>query len=131
MASSRGIEMRVSKSSGDLPPLPGVPEELHEIFKDDRDSHSIGSVPGRVILDDAFTETEMKSDLRQQYPIIHIASHFVFRPGNELDSHLLLGGGQHLTLGEMRVDPDIQFGNTELLTLSACDTASGGQSDGR
>ncbi len=131
LGSSRGVGMGVSKLSGDLPALPGVPEELHEIFKNDNDSQTQGIVPGRVILDDAFTKAEMKSDLQQQYAIVHIASHFVFRPGNELDSYLLLGAGGHLTLGEMRIDPGIAFGKTELLTLSACDTASGGKSDGR
>ncbi len=40
--------------------------------------------------------------------------------------------GTRLTLAEIREDPGFTFADTELLTLSACDTAVGGtQGDGR
>ena len=88
------------------------------------------------MLDAAFTEDSMKQALGQGYPLIHIASHFDFEPGNETNSFLLLGGksteGTHLTLAELREDPDLTFTDTQLLTLSACDTAMGGSTgDGR
>ena len=36
----------------------------------------------------------MKEALRRggDYSLVHIASHFRFKPGNEYDSYLLLGG---------------------------------------
>ncbi|MGB0037204.1 MAG: CHAT domain-containing protein, partial [Candidatus Acidiferrales bacterium] len=68
--------------------------------------------------------------------LVHIASHFDFAAGNETDSFLLLGGkdaqGERLTLAELRKDPAFNFEDTQLLTLSACNTAvSGAEGDGR
>jgi CHAT domain-containing protein len=71
------------------------------------------------------------SALRQRYPLVHIASHFAFKPGDETDSSLLLGDGRLLTLAQIKSATNL-FGGVDLLTLSACDTASGGAAtDGR
>ena len=63
--------------------------------------------------------------LDKGYPALHIASHFVFKPGTERDSYLLLGDGTKLSLAQMN-DEDLDFNNVDLLTLSACETAMGG-----
>jgi CHAT domain-containing protein/tetratricopeptide (TPR) repeat protein len=119
------IGLGVSKARGDFPALPGVVDELRDIIRDrETFGRSAGLVPGRVLLDDAFTESAMKGALRQQYPIVHIASHFQFHPGNELESFLLLGDGQHLSLADLKRAPNL-FAGVDLLTLSACDTATG------
>jgi CHAT domain-containing protein/Tfp pilus assembly protein PilF len=133
ISSWRGLGMGVSKSVGGMPALPTVPDELHQIIHDTQDTAASGVLPGRVMLDEAFTENAMKIELKKNYPLVHIASHFVSAPGNERDSYLLLGEGEgkHLTLEEIRSNPDISFGDIELLTLSACNTATGGKSDGR
>jgi len=87
------------------------------------------------MIDDTFTEENLKKSLVQKYPLVHIASHFVFGAGNDTDSYLLLGGkdpqGQHLTLAEINDDPDISFNDVELLTLSACNTGVSIPGDGR
>lgn len=132
----RGLGMGVSKSYGDFSALPSVPEELHRIIRDKNVTETIGVVPGQTLLDEAFTEVAMKKALEQNYPLVHIASHFAFAPGNETNSFLLLGGkdaqGEHLSLGEIRKDPGFSFIDTELLTLSACNTAvNGAAGDGR
>lgn len=57
-------------------------------------------------------------------PVVHIASHFQFQPGNETDSALLLGDGSLLNLAKIKSLPNV-FGGVELLTLSACNTATG------
>jgi CHAT domain-containing protein len=57
--------------------------------------------------------------------LLHVASHFRFSPGTEINSFLLLGDGQHLTLGDIR-SQNYRFDNVDLLTLSACDTGMGG-----
>ncbi len=44
-------------------------------------------------LDEEFTEPAFRSSLLARYPVVHIASHFAFQPGNETNSFLLLGGG--------------------------------------
>lgn len=123
--------MGVSKPLGGMPALPTVPEELHQIIHDQQDPADSGVLPGRVMLDEAFTEDGMKSELKKNYPLVHIASHFVSAPGNDRDSYLLLGEGKHLTLAEIHDSAEITFHQTELLTLSACNTAIGGKSDGR
>jgi len=128
----RGLGLGVSKASGKLPALPTVPAELRSVIRDPGAPQGQGVVPGIVLLDEAFTETNMKRALQQHYPLVHIASHFVFQPGNDLNSYLLLGdkdpaaGGDHLTLAEIRRSVDISFFGTELLALSACNTATGG-----
>ncbi len=132
----RGLAMGVSKAYGNFPALPSVPEELSRVVRDPNTADKDGVLPGRLMLDAAFTEDSMKQALGQGYPLIHIASHFDFEPGNETNSFLLLGGksaeGAHLTLAELREDPDLAFTDTQLLTLSACDTAMGGSAgDGR
>lgn len=85
-----------------------------------------GILTGKVLLDQAFTESALRDGLDQSYPIIHIASHFQFTPGSMDDSFLLLGDGSHLTLGQIKTK--LNFNSVELLTLSACDTALGDDS---
>lgn len=84
-----------------------------------------GVLPGMVGLDETFDDNALVDALRLRYPVVHIASHFRFVPGNERDSFLLLGTGEHLTLEQVNVEA-YNFGAVDLLTLSACDTAMGG-----
>jgi CHAT domain-containing protein len=132
----RGLGMGVSKSYGDFSALPSVPEELRAIIRDKNIPGASGVLPGETMLDETFTENGMKKALEGDFPIVHIASHFAFAPGNETNSFLLLGGkdpqGEHLSLAEIRKDPGFSFTDTELLTLSACNTAvSSTAGDGR
>jgi CHAT domain-containing protein len=132
----QGLGMGVSKSYGQFPALPAVPEELHRVIREANEARPEGVLPGEVMLDEEFTEASMKKALEHKYPLVHIASHFDFQAGNETNSFLLLGGkdaqGARLTLAEIREDPGFTFADTELLTLSACDTAVGGaEGDGR
>ena len=82
-------------------------------------------------MDEEFTDGSFREALRQRYPVVHIASHFAFKPGDETDSFLLLGDGSRLPLSKIKTSTNL-FGGVDLLTLSACDTATGGAgSDGR
>jgi CHAT domain-containing protein/Tfp pilus assembly protein PilF len=122
-----GLGMGVSKSYAGMNALPTVPAELHAIIREAGTAPSAGVMPGHTMLDETFTEDNLKKELLQKYPLVHIASHFVFGAGNDTDSYLLLGGkdpqGQKLSLAEINDDPDISFNDVELLTLSACNTA--------
>jgi CHAT domain-containing protein len=124
--------MGVSKDYDGLGPLPAVRGELEHIVRDEKARGTSGVLPGTLMLDDDFTETEMAKALDKHYPVVHIASHFVLQAGNETNSYLLLGGkevggkGYHLTLAELRDDPTLAFEGTELLTLSACQTGTSG-----
>jgi hypothetical protein len=66
----------------------------------------------------------MRDTLHKRYPVIHIASHFRFQPGDDAKSFLLLGDGGHLTLAELKTWANL-FGGVQLLTLSACNTGVG------
>jgi len=100
------------------------------IFKNDKNSQS-GVVTGDVFSDEGFTRKEFINALKQNRSLIHISSHFYFRPGDEFRSFLLLGDGSIMTLADMREQKGL-FQGVELLTLSACNTAAQlPDSDGR
>jgi CHAT domain-containing protein/Flp pilus assembly protein TadD len=134
-----GLAMGIAKQyEDDLPSLPAVRQELNGIVTDPQARESRGILPGTIELDDAFTQKSMAEQLKKHYPLVHIASHFIFQPDSEEQSFLLLSGkdsagkGYHLTLSELRNDPDLRFEGVDLLTLSACETAStGSTADGR
>lgn len=102
--------------------LPGVERELSLIFGDAK-TRRPSLIPGKAALDDSFTKESFLAALKQGAPLLHIASHFSFRPGDDNDSFLLLGNGEKLTLAEMKQTPEL-FRGVELLTLSACNTAT-------
>lgn len=101
--------------------LPGVLEELRALFRQ-KDSPD-GVLDGEILPDVKFTKAAMLSALKQKRPVVHISSHFSFRPGDEARSFLLLGDGTAMTLAEMKQQKDL-FSGVELLTLSACNTAA-------
>ena len=101
--------------------LPGVDEELKEIFK--QTNSKTGVMSGEVLPDAEFTKANFLKSLKMRRPVVHIASHFAFRPGDESRSFLLLGDGSALTLSEMKKETNL-FEAVDLLTLSACNTAA-------
>lgn len=126
----RALGLGVTRSFGEsTPALPGVRDEMNSIIRDESagkdSSGSAGALPGTIRLDDQFTQPAMLEGLRQRPSVVHIASHFMFQPGNETSSALLLGDGTLLTMAQIKVLPRL-FGGVELLTLSACNTATGG-----
>ena len=108
--------------------LPGVNAEIKAVFK--AQGSSDGIISGEVLPDAQFTEASMLAALKLKRPLVHISSHFSFRPGDEARSFLLLGDGGALTLEEMKQHPGL-FSGVELLTLSACNTAAQQEANGR
>jgi CHAT domain-containing protein len=100
--------------------LPGVKAELTGIVKNGKK----GIYPGEIILDSKFTENALQQLLEKKYPVLHIASHFIVSSQRESDSFLLLGDGSHLETGQFKKNK-FDFTNTDLIVLSACDTATG------
>jgi CHAT domain-containing protein len=100
-------------------PLPAVREELEGIVKG-------GILPGELFFDEQFNLEQFRATLDKRSPSLHIASHFVFQPGTEADSFLLLGDGSRLSLTELK---RLRFRDVDLITLSACETAVGGGKD--
>jgi len=119
--------MGVSESAGEgFGALPAVARELNSIVREEGLDDPLGVLPGVVRLDSDFTPDQLSIDLWAGYPVVHIASHFKFQPGNEADSFLLLGANQKLTLADIQ-DGDYPLSEVDLLTLSACETAYGGR----
>jgi CHAT domain-containing protein len=120
----RGAGFGVSKAHAGFTALPTVPAELHGIIRDPAQPNPQGVLPGRIHLDEAFTDTALRTALYERYPVVHIASHFQLHPGDDTASFLLLGDGSHLPLAQLKTWPQ-PFQSVELLTLSACNTAVG------
>lgn len=104
-------------------PLPEVRAELNAIVRNGNQ----GLIKGELHFDEQFNAVNLKQALQNKHPLIHLASHFVFRPGNESTSFLLLGDGDRLTLSRIR-EEKLDFSHVDLVTLSACETGvSGGR----
>lgn len=108
-------------------PLPGVAREMQAIFGA---NGAAGALTGAASLDGKFTRDAFQAALKGRPAIVHIASHFKLVPGRETDSFLLLGDGSPLSLSDIRKGRGFRFAGVDLLTLSACETARGGGSDG-
>jgi CHAT domain-containing protein len=121
-ATRMGVGFGVTKESADAPALPWVSAELAGIIATKPGDD--GAMRGEVDLDEAFTQQKMREALLKHYAVVHIASHFRFQPGNDTESYLLLGDGQHLSLSDLRTSANM-FGGVQLLTLSACNTGMG------
>ncbi len=116
----------VSKGSKDYPPLRAVPGELDEIVLE-HNSDKKGVIPGIVVLDESFTPERFAYELTRSEPfqVVHLATHFDFQPGKDLDSSLLFGNGELIPITEFK-HGTFPLGQVELLTLSACNTALSG-----
>jgi len=112
-----GVTRSVRRDNG----LQGVVNELNGIVR--VDDAGGGIYPGAIYLDDAFTEDAL-AGASHDHQAIHIASHFVFKPANELASYLITGDGR-ITLERFKQRP-FDFSGIDLITLSACETAMGG-----
>jgi len=105
-------------------PLPGVKAEIEGLFG--AVGGAAGVLVGTAALDAEFNARGLKVALLKKPAVLHIASHFSLRPGQEDDSFLLLGDGAHLRLSDIRSQRAYRFQGVDLLTLSACQTARGG-----
>ncbi|MFP5272126.1 CHAT domain-containing protein [Coleofasciculus sp.] len=99
----------------DLPPLPAVPKELQIITKE--------LWSGKSFLNEEFTLNNLKQQ-RQQFEIIHLATHADFRPNDPSHSYIQLWD-EKLRLNQLRQIGWNQSPQVELLVLSACRTAIG------
>lgn len=110
----------VAQDPYEFKPLPNAIRELRAVFNT-RDSKA-GVFDGLIFPDSAFTRDAMTAALKERRPLVHIASHFYFSPGDSTRSYLVLGDRRVFTLNEMKSEVD--FTGVELLTLSACETAA-------
>ncbi|HSE20353.1 MAG TPA: CHAT domain-containing protein, partial [Pyrinomonadaceae bacterium] len=102
-----------------LESLPLVTQEMAAIFRQAPKARA--SIKGTIILNQRFTRDRMLQ--ARNTPLVHIASHFCFQPGDASGSFLLLGDDSKFSLHEMSNYPDLYAG-VDLLVLSACQTAA-------
>lgn len=120
-----GLTQGVQQKEVSFAPLPSVLDELEGVVKTVSPRTNEGVLPGEIYLDKEFTKSQLQMALISRFQVLHIASHFMFRPGVESDSYLVLGDGSQLTLGDFRRNR-WNFSLLDLVTLSACDTGKGG-----
>src|ERR1035438_556491 len=78
----------VTKGFEEASALPSVSSELTGIIATKPGDSGVPS--GEIKLDDQFTQQSMRETLLKRYPVIHVASHFRFQPGNDSKSFLLM-----------------------------------------
>ncbi len=131
----RAVAAGVSKPTADLEALRHVPSELCAVVRGEAGECDgrVGAIPGIRMLNERFTLSTF-TEAVPDHQVAHIATHFKFISGTKaegLQSFLLLGNGEKLTMDKVRASTKL-FDGIELLTLSACDTAYGGKTeDGR
>jgi CHAT domain-containing protein/tetratricopeptide (TPR) repeat protein len=109
----------------DFAALEDAERELRSLIKEKDPKDTDGILPGTIKLNKDFGKQALFEGARTDAPVIHIASHFSFNPAREEASFLLLGDGGQLEMIEFQDYPNL-FQNVDLLSLSACDTATGG-----
>jgi CHAT domain-containing protein len=103
--------------------LPGVKTELETIIREPE--RKTGIINGSIRLNSSFRKQVFFNTVTNgSYPVVHIASHYSFNPAQQEASFLLLGDGR-LSFAELKENKNL-FGTVDLLTLSACDTATTG-----
>ncbi|HEY1058355.1 MAG TPA: CHAT domain-containing protein [Limnobacter sp.] len=122
ITSINGMGLRQARLG--LNALPGVQEEMDSIIRSKRNPS--GAMPGIVAMDDEFTFARFKQALNGEQRAVHVATHFKFQSGSAKNSLLYLGYGDPVNLQQIG---QLDYSAVDLLTLSACDTATGGEVD--
>lgn len=85
----------------------------------------VAAIPNtQTLFDQNFTKAQTVPQM-DNFNIVHLATHAAFVPGKPKDSFVLFGNGDRVTLEEVQ---DSWFlTNVDLIVLSACQTAVGGE----
>ena len=119
------LGMGAGKGGNGFKPLLHIGQEIRAIVNDPEKSCT-GLINGNAFIDNDFTRETMFNKLKTStYPLVHIAGHFQFSPGDETKNQLLLGDGTTISLSDIRNQGKL-FDKVNLLVLSACQTGMGG-----
>jgi len=111
-----GVAFGATRGGSGFSPLPAVREECEKIFG----FGVTNTIQGQCKLDQNFTKAALL-DRNCRCNVVHIASHFLSRPGTPADSKLLLGDGGLVSVADLEEQTTL-FDGVDLLTLSACET---------
>ncbi|ETR65536.1 MAG: hypothetical protein OMM_14097, partial [Candidatus Magnetoglobus multicellularis str. Araruama] len=78
----QAVAMGVSKAVGSFNALPAVKDELDVIIREYSCFDKLGVLEGEVFLDERFNLKTLNSAFQVPKPVIHIATHFKFQPGD-------------------------------------------------
>jgi CHAT domain-containing protein/predicted negative regulator of RcsB-dependent stress response len=107
----QGMEVDLGEEWKWFEGLPGAQTEVRNLEE---------TIPETLALfSAAFNRAAIEPQLNN-YTIVHFATHGEFRSGSPLDSFILLGDGNRITLLDLG---DWQLSNVDLVVLSACQTA--------
>jgi CHAT domain-containing protein/Tfp pilus assembly protein PilF len=76
----------------------------------------------RTLINQAFSPTELQA-LMRRYSVVHLATHAAFVQGQADQSFIVFGNGDKVPLSQIRTEWNLP--NTDLVVLSACETAVG------
>lgn len=113
----------LTEAKDGLSALPAVKDELTDVVK--LKGETKGILPGVRYLNAQFNYQTLAASFQEGREILHLASHFVFRPQVPNMSYLLLGDGRKLTIMDISLDDQLPFDKVDMLTLSACETVAG------
>ncbi len=116
------LGMGVSEAVAGFRALPNVPAELDAIVRHEV-SETQGIYPGQKFLNESFDFFTLRDNL-PNHKLLHIATHAKFVPGRSRKSFLLLGTGEKLAIPD--IENQLNLHDTDLVVLSACETALGG-----
>ncbi|WP_072620546.1 tetratricopeptide repeat protein [Spirulina major] len=119
---SRILGMGLTEAIRGFNPLPAVQDELEGIISQ---GNNPGVYPGQVLLNQDFTFNSLKTNVFR-HNVLHLATHAVFVPGRANESYILLGDGNALRADDINAIEDL-LENLQLVILSACQTALGGE----
>ena len=131
-AVAKAVGLGVSQSIAGFEALPRAEDEVRSVVAA-VEAKPVSAIGEQIKLNAAFNKSAFERALvfrRGERGVVHIASHFELsdRPDS---SFLLLGTGQTVSLSEIALNPvRYSFKSVELLTLSACETASTSSASG-
>jgi CHAT domain-containing protein/tetratricopeptide (TPR) repeat protein len=108
------IKFAIGNEQFDFTGLPFAGKEIDKIA---------ATFPNTTKLVDTFFNRNATVSQFGEYNLIHLATHAAFVRGTPEDSFVLMGNGDRLNLRELR---EWKLPNTQLVVLSACQTALGG-----
>ncbi|KYC38051.1 hypothetical protein WA1_37485 [Scytonema hofmannii PCC 7110] len=111
-----GVSEQIKVQEEIFPALTNVPKELNEIKE---------AFPTSLkLLNQEFTAKTIQTQLKFNFPVVHLATHGLFSSNPE-KNFIITGDGKSISINELSALLSEAEENLDLLVLSACETATG------